>query len=67
MNKVLKFTDIEIDGIDHRDAPKYVDAFIASASAVLDDGTIRDATEEELQELNNDYDLVYEQIINKIY
>jgi len=67
MSKVLKFVDIEVDGIDFGDAPDFCDAFICSASAVLEDGTIRDATEEELDELNEDSSFVYECVTEKLY
>jgi hypothetical protein len=58
-----KIVDISIEGIDHRDAPDYCDAYIASAS--WDDGT--ELTEEELQELNEDRSFVYEKVIDWIY
>ena len=61
--KVKEFIDLEVDGIDSRDYPDFVDAFISSATAVLEDGTMRDATEEELDELTNDglaQELAYE-------
>lgn len=54
--------DIEIDGIDYRDAPDFVDAFITSATYKG-----RDMTERELERLNNDSDFVYEAVQNKIY
>lgn len=60
---VKEFVDLDVDGIDTRDYPDFVDAFISSATAVLDDGTMRDATEEELEELTNDglaQELAYE-------
>lgn len=63
MNKVKQFIDLEVDGIRLYDYPDFVDAFISSATAVLDDGTMRDATEEELEELTNDglaQELAYE-------
>ena len=67
MNKVLKFIDIEVDGIDTDDYPDFCDAFICRATAVLEDGTMREATEEELDELNDDGDLVYEEVTNRIF
>lgn len=57
-----KIDDIEVDGINHRDAPKYCDAFIASATY---DG--RDMTEAELDTLNEDQGYVYECVIERIY
>lgn len=46
-------TDVEMDGIDYRDAPDFVDAFISSA---LIDG--QPATEAQLDALNEDPNLV---------
>jgi|TARA_S200002703_G_scaffold117048_1_gene102639 hypothetical protein len=47
--------NIEVEGIDHRDYPEYVDAFISSADY---DGV--EMTDEQLDELNEDYELVSE-------
>lgn len=57
-----KIDDVEIDGIDHADAPEFCDAYISSASY---EG--RDMTEAELDTLNEDSDYVYEKVINWIY
>lgn len=65
--KVEKFIDFDIDGINYKDAPDYVDAFISGATAVLTDGAMRDATDEELEELNTDGELVYELVLKRIY
>ena len=65
MKKQLDYkliSDVEVEGIDHKDAPDYVDAFIASATY---DG--RDMTDEEIDMLNDDSDYVYEAVINQIY
>jgi hypothetical protein len=67
MSNVLKFVDIEVDGIDYGDAPDFCDAYICSATAVLEDGTTRYATEEELYELNEDSSFVYECVTEKLY
>lgn len=56
------FTDVAFEGIDHRDFPDYCDAFIASAEY---DG--RDLSDEELDELNEDTDLVYELLTDNLY
>ena len=53
--------DIEFDGINHKDYPDYADAFIRDAS-ILDGKQWREATDEELEEMNNDPDLVHEQL-----
>lgn len=60
---VKEFVDLEVDGINKKDYPDFVDAFISSATAVLEDGTMREATEEELEELTNEglaQELAYE-------
>ena len=52
---VNKLENIEVDGIDTRDYPDFVDAFISYAEM---DGV--ELTDEQLNELNDDYpDLVY--------
>ncbi len=60
--KYKLFTDVAFEGIDHRDFPDYCDAFIASAEY---DG--RDLSDEELDELNEDTDLVYELLTDNLY
>jgi hypothetical protein len=67
MSQVKEFIDLEIDDVHEWDAPDYADAFICSATAVLEDGTTRDATDDELDELNKDSDLVYAQVIRRLY
>jgi hypothetical protein len=54
MSNVKEFTDVEIDGVCIDDYPDFCDAYAISATAVLEDGSMRDATEEELEELTND-------------
>lgn len=64
---VLSFRDIEIDGIDTTDYPDFVDAFVCSATAVLDDGSTREATDEEMEELSNDPDLMATLVMEQLY
>lgn len=53
---------IDIDGIDNRDYPDYVDAYI-SAAEWKDTGC--SLSEKELDELNEEHvDFVYEEVIN---
>jgi len=55
--------DIEIDGIDHRDAHDYCDAYICKATYKG-----REMTESELETLDEHHrDFVYDAIINWIY
>lgn len=57
-----KLTNIQVSGINFKDYPDFVDAFIESAEL---DG--KELTEDELEKLNQDSDFVYAQVINKIY
>lgn len=57
-----KIEDVQLDGINHRDYPDYVDAYIASASY---DG--REMTDAELDKLNDDRDYVYECVMERLY
>ena len=62
----LEVSDFEVDGIDSRDYPDFCDAYIVDAS-VLENGKWREATDCELDELNNNSDLVYEQVQKFLY
>lgn len=55
-------SNIEFDGIDHRDAPDYCDAYICSA-----DYKGEPMTEAQLEKINEDGDFVYEQLMNYLY
>ena len=55
-------TDVQLDGLDFKDAPDFSDTYIASAYY---DG--KPMTEEQLDVLNQDGSFIYEEIINKIY
>ncbi len=54
--------DVEVDGIDFQDYPDFVDAFISSA---VYDG--KEMSDEMLDELNENYDFVYESVTNYIF
>jgi len=54
--------DIQLDGIDYRDAPDFCDAFIVSASY-----NGREMTQEELDILNEDTSFVYECMLSYLY
>ncbi len=68
MNKQTKtldytlITNIEFDGVDHRDYPDYCDAYITSAEY---EG--REMTDEELDTLNEDSDFVYQELMNYLF
>jgi len=53
---------VEVEGIDTRDYPDFCDAYISYAEI---DG--REATEEELEELSDDRDFVYEMTFNQLF
>lgn len=55
-------TDVVVDNIDHKDAPYYSDAFIASATYAG-----RDMTDQEIELLNTDSSFVYEKLLNQLY
>ena len=66
LNSGLVATDFDVDGIDTRDYPDFCDAFICDAS-VIENGEWRDATDDEIDELNEDGDLVYACVENHLY
>ena len=57
-----KIDNIELDGIDTRDYPDFTDAFISYAEY---DGM--PMTEEQLDELNEDYDFVYDRVLGHFF
>lgn len=57
-----KVDNINFDGIDHKDYPDYCDAFIVSA-----DYEGREATESELDEINENSDFVHEKLWEHLY
>lgn len=59
---LTKVTDIEFEGIDMADYPKFCDAYIESA---VIDGV--EATEQELDIINNNYSFVYEKLQEWLY
>lgn len=54
MSKVISFTNYDIDGVNEKDYPDFCDAYVIGATAILEDGSTREATEEELEELTDD-------------
>jgi len=57
-----KINDIQFAGIDHKDSPDYCDAHIVSAEY---DG--KEMTEETLEQLNDDSDLVYSLLMDYLH
>ena len=67
INEVYEIENIVMDGIDHSDAPDFCDAFIASAMIRKFDGAWRKASEEELDFIMQDADLLNEKVEEAIY
>lgn len=57
-----KISNIEVEGIDYRDYPDFVDAYIGYAEY---DG--KEMTDEQLDALNEDGDFVYEAVQNYLF
>lgn len=57
-----KIESVEVEGIDTRDYPDFCDAYVSYAEI---DG--REATEEELDELNDDSHFVYELVWKQLF
>jgi len=55
-------TNIKVDGIDFNDYPDFVDAYIYSADY---DG--KPMTEEQIDELNENVDFVYDCVYSQLY
>jgi hypothetical protein len=53
---------IEFDGINHDDYPDYCDTHIVSATYKGEE-----MTEEQIEELNQDREFVYEKLMNRIF
>jgi len=53
---------VEVEGIDTRDYPDFCDAYISYAEI-----NGREATDEELEELSEDRDFVYEMTFNQLF
>lgn len=56
-----KIGAVDFDGVDHRDYPDYCDAYVVYAEY---DGA--PMTDQQLDELNEDRDIVYELLMNKL-
>ena len=57
-----KIDNIEIDGIDENDYPDFCDAFINNA-----DYKGAEMTDDQLEEINDDSDFVYQAVINQLF
>lgn len=57
-----KLEMIEVDGIDYKDYPDFCDAYISYAEI-----NGKEVTEDQYDEINDDRDFVYSQVLNYIY
>jgi hypothetical protein len=57
-----QLTDVEVEGLDMADFPKFCDAFIGSATYQG-----RELTDQELDQLSDDTDFVQRQIEKQLY
>ena len=65
--KLANISNVKIAGIDHADAPDYVDAYIESADITID-GATREMTEAEIEWVQDNHaDFVYEQVMKWLY
>lgn len=62
MIDIKKVDCIEVDGIDTKDYPDFCDAFISYAEY---DGV--EMTDKQLEDLNEDFDFVYDCVINHLF
>ena len=60
----LEVTDVEVDGVDMKDYPDFVDAYIDSAKFVSSGKELTDVELEKLQEENSE--LFYEDVMDKV-
>jgi hypothetical protein len=68
LNKTFEIDNMEFDGINHRDYPDYCDAFICSADVKEEGKEWRNATDEELDQVMNEYtDFFYESLMSHIH
>jgi hypothetical protein len=62
MLDVSKVSNVVVEGIDYSDYPDFCDAYICSA-----DYEGQPMTEEQLDELNDEHDFVYQQVMGRIF
>ena len=60
----LEVTDVEVDGVDMKDYPDFVDAYIDSAKFVSSGKELTDVELEKLQEENSE--LFHEDVMDKV-
>jgi hypothetical protein len=60
--QTAKIESVEVEGIDPSDYPDFCDAYVSYAEI-----NGREATEEELDEINEDRDFVYEKVWERLF
>lgn len=63
LNKKIDFKSIKIEGVDMRDYPDFVDAFISYAR--YEDGSLLD--EDDLNLLAQDHEVIYRTVLNGMH
>ena len=67
IDEVYEIENIVIKGINHSDAPDFCDAYISSAMIRKFDGAWRKATDDEIDFIMEDTDLLNEKVEEAIY
>lgn len=62
-----KIVDVVVTDIDTKDYPDFCDAYIAEAWCENDEGKFIKLTDEELDELNEDRDFVYQTTLDQLF
>lgn len=57
---------VEMENVNIVDYPEFCDAYISKAN-YHEGGTVRELTEDELEKINEDYDFVYNNVINYLF
>ena len=64
---ILEIENLAFEGVDLRDRPDFCDAFVASANVKEQGKDWRDATDEELDSINEDSSFVSENLHSSLY
>lgn len=62
-----RVADVYFEGIETWDYPDFCDAYIAQASFKDSDGTWREATDEELDIINENVEYFYDDLIQQVF
>lgn len=67
LDKLKHIEIVELDGIDTNDYPDFCDAFAVEVMLHFNDGTSRLATDEELDKINDDGELIHQAVYDKLF